>query len=292
MTRTAVIGDYMLDIICRGEPVSHDSLHVKVSDASVAPVAGGTGTVLRYLSRYGNGRVSAHGYIGNDEVGGLVLSLLERDGIDCAGVLPILPGTPIRAYLLSSPGPRLRLDLNPNEGGDDACVPSYPTSRLLSSTGVSVDLLVVDFAKSLDTCIDAAAFDNFSRSLVITKRRDLARYSQADVVVVNSIEQGGNRSDGQRRLVEQATGLRHGGMPKAVVVTGAERGAAMSYGDSLTVFVPSPRVNLVNDVGAGDILGAAMLTALQRGDNVEMALRVATCEAATSVSDWISGRLG
>jgi 1-phosphofructokinase family hexose kinase len=76
---------------------------------------------------------------------------------------------------------------------------------------------------------------------------------------------------------------------KAAVVTAAAAGAAVAW-DGETVWVSAPRVTVVNPIGAGDVLTAALAAALERGVGLLDAASEGVAAASAAVEHPVAGR--
>ncbi|ACR42720.1 ribokinase [Saccharolobus islandicus] len=71
---------------------------------------------------------------------------------------------------------------------------------------------------------------------------------------------------------------------KAVIVTLGERGALLATRDGKKVLIPSPKVNVIDETGAGDVFNAALSVYLENGFDLETAVEYANKVAALSVT--------
>jgi 1-phosphofructokinase family hexose kinase len=77
---------------------------------------------------------------------------------------------------------------------------------------------------------------------------------------------------------------------RAAVVTAAAAGAAVAA-DGAVTWLAAPRVSVVNPIGAGDVLTAALAGALEAGEDVLSAARRGVAAAAASVEVGRAGEL-
>jgi 1-phosphofructokinase family hexose kinase len=147
----------------------------------------------------------------------------------------------------------------------------------------------------------ARARDAGRRSVVDTSGGALAAALRAhpDVVVPNLGEAEGvlhervdevvdAGPDARPRAMEAALGLVRRGA-EAAVVTAAAAGAAVAWnGDP--VWIDAPRVRVVNPIGAGDVLTAALAAALERGVSLVDAVREGVAAASAAVEHPVAGR--
>jgi 1-phosphofructokinase family hexose kinase len=76
---------------------------------------------------------------------------------------------------------------------------------------------------------------------------------------------------------------------EAAVVTAAAAGAAVAW-DHEPVWIDAPHVRVVNPIGAGDVLTAALAAALERGVPLVDAVREAVAAASAAVEHPVAGR--
>ncbi len=76
---------------------------------------------------------------------------------------------------------------------------------------------------------------------------------------------------------------------RAAVVSAAAAGAAVAWGGQ-TAWIPAPRVRVVNPIGAGDVLTAAMAAALERGASLVDAAGEGVAAASAAVEHPTAGR--
>jgi 1-phosphofructokinase family hexose kinase len=76
---------------------------------------------------------------------------------------------------------------------------------------------------------------------------------------------------------------------EAAVVTAAAAGAAVAW-DHDPVWIDAPHVRIVNPIGAGDVLTAALAAALERGASVVDATREGVAAASAAVEHPVAGR--
>ena len=94
--------------------------------------------------------------------------------------------------------------------------------------------------------------------------------------------------DSRPRAMEAALELVRRGA-EAAVVTAAAAGAAVVW-DGEPVWLDAPRVRVVNPIGAGDVLTAALAAALERGVALVDAVREGVAAASAAVEHPVAGR--
>jgi 1-phosphofructokinase family hexose kinase len=96
-------------------------------------------------------------------------------------------------------------------------------------------------------------------------------------------------ADSEPRALAAATALVERGA-QAAIVTAAAAGAALAHSGH-SVWLPAPRVDVRNPIGAGDALVAGLAVALERGVPLADAAREGMAAAAASVEHEHAGRL-
>ncbi|MEM0015752.1 MAG: ribokinase [Saccharolobus sp.] len=77
---------------------------------------------------------------------------------------------------------------------------------------------------------------------------------------------------------------------KAVIITLGEKGALLYTKSGRKIIIPAPKVNVVDETGAGDVFNAALAVYLEKGYDMETAVEYANKIAALSVTKM--GALG
>ncbi|MBE1537399.1 carbohydrate kinase family protein [Actinomadura algeriensis] len=278
------LGAHILDVLARpveGIPAGQDTVVVEEIRATAAGAAAGTAVAL---ARLGNEVVSV-GAIGDDDLGDLLVAIMNRNGVDVTGlvrrtadqtsasVLPIrgdggrpsfhVPGanltlTPAaveRGLLVAADavhlgGPDVTFGLN-----DPAFFAMLAAARA-NGTIVTMDLL----SNLPDLLKGAAAF-----------------LPHVDHVLPN-LEQA-TAVTGETDPEKAALALRAEG-PSTVVVTMGGDGSMLATADGVR-HLPALPVDVVDTTGCGDAYCAGFVTALVRSRDVHEAARWGTAAAAT-----------
>ncbi|MEV5831760.1 carbohydrate kinase family protein [Spirillospora sp. NPDC052242] len=278
------LGAHILDVLARpveGIPAGQDTVVVEEIRATAAGAAAGTAVAL---ARLGNEVVSV-GAIGDDDLGDLLVAIMNRNGVDVTGlvrrtadqtsasVLPIrgdggrpsfhVPGanltlTPAaveRGLLVAADavhlgGPDVTFGLN-----DPAFFAMLEAARA-NGTIVTMDLL----SNLPDLLKGAAAF-----------------LPHVDHVLPNQ-EQAAAMT-GETDPEKAALALRAEG-PASVIVTLGGDGSLLATADGVT-HLPALPVDVVDTTGCGDAYCAGFVTALVRSRPVADAARWGTAAAAT-----------
>ena len=72
-------------------------------------------------------------------------------------------------------------------------------------------------------------------------------------------------------------------------MTAASAGAAIAW-DHEPVWIDAPRVDVVNPIGAGDVLTAALAAAIERGAGLVEAVHEGVAAASAAVEHPVAGR--
>ena len=273
---------------------------LRVEDVAVTP--GGKGLNVARAALLLRAPASLVGFIPG-HTGRAAAAMIAEEGVTLQGVpvpgeirstaIVLEPGG--RATVLNEPGPEL-----PDHGWgaleaviDDA----------LADHGVLVCSGSLPPRAPQDgyALLVARARDAGRRSVVDAAGPALAAALEAhpDVVVPNLGEAEGvlhGRSDevvdaapDARPRAERAAQelVRRGA--EAAVVTAAAAGAALAWVHE-PVWVDAPRVNVVNPIGAGDVLTAALAAALERGAELLDAVRDGVAAASAAVEHPVAGR--
>jgi len=96
--------------------------------------------------------------------------------------------------------------------------------------------------------------------------------------------------DARLRALAAAQGLVAAGA-RAAIVTAAAAGAAVAAEGIEPAFLPAPRVDVVNPIGAGDAFAAGVAAALEAGSDVLVCARAGIAAGAASVEVATAGRL-
>ncbi|MDA0163925.1 PfkB family carbohydrate kinase [Solirubrobacter ginsenosidimutans] len=273
---------------------------LRVSDVAVTP--GGKGLNVARAALLLRAPASLVGFIpgytGRAAAAMIAEEGITLQGIDVAGeirstAIVLEPGG--RATVLNEPGPFLErdgwvaleavVDDDLADHGVLVCSGSLPPGAPEDGYGLLV----------------ARARDAGRRSVVDAAGGALAACLSAypDVVVPNLGEAEGvlfgrvdeavdAAPDARPRAERAALELVRRGA-EAAVVTAAAAGAAVAW-DGEPVWIEAPRVHVVNPIGAGDVLTAALAAALERGVALVEAVREGVAAASAAVEHPVAGR--
>jgi len=220
--------------------------------------------------------------VGDDPFGRAVVDFVAGHGVDTSGVV-VDPDRPTGVYFKTPGGVRYYRRGSAAAGLGPALLADLPPADLVHTSGITPAL-----SASCHALMDALlrAPRSHLLSFDVNRRpaldqdpallRELA--SRADIVLVGHDEAealwGADDPAVIRRLLPR---------PSEVVVKQAERGATLVAPDGSTVFEPALRVDVVEEVGAGDAFAAGYLAALLAGDPPGRRLRAGHLRAASAL---------
>jgi 1-phosphofructokinase len=273
---------------------------LRVADVAVTP--GGKGLNVARAALILGAPASLVGFIPG-YTGRAAAAMIAEEGITLQGVaapgeirstaIVLEPGG--RATVLNEPGPTLPEDgwLALEAVVDDALADH---AVLVCSGSLPPGAPDDGYAKLV-----ARARDAGRRSVVDAAGPALAAslHAYPDVVVPNLGEAEGilhgradeavdAAPDARPRAERAALELVRRGA-EAAVVTAAAAGAAVVW-DHEPVWIDAPRVQVVNPIGAGDVLTAALAAALERGLGLVEAVREGVAAASAAVEHPVAGR--
>lgn len=263
-----VVGSVNLDIIATTNRLPSPGETVGGGVLSHQP-GGKGGNQAAAAARLGS-QVRMVAAVGRDEAGDQVIAAMAAAGVQTESVQRVSEATGTALIVVDEngqnqiavcPGANDALDLTETEFGPDEAV--------LCQLEISLEVV-------LEAARRAQGFFaiNASPSQPIpAELRD-----RCDLVIVNETE--------AEQMPELASA-------KVLVTTFGSEGASLSRHGRAVASVPSPKVQVVNTIGAGDAFCAAMVLALTSGESDEDALRLACAVGAAAVTDAASQpRLG
>jgi sugar/nucleoside kinase (ribokinase family) len=286
--KIATVGVHVLDTHVLGiESIPDRSDGQLVTDIRWSPAgtAGGTAVVLARLGA----EVSTYGALGTDSIGDTLLSLLEREGIDCSGlvrkddhqtsssVIPVRPNGDRPAWhCIGANGAFALDDLDrsslegithlhlggPEFLGGPAAGELLEHARSLGAT-TSLDILAPGDPDMLAWIGDALPHTDF----LLPNDEQVLGFTNA-----------GTLEEGARALVAAGAGC--------VAVTAGARGAVVVNADSVES-VPAYEVDVVDTTGCGDAFSAGFLRGLSLDLSPVEAARLG-CAAAAQVAQGLA----
>lgn len=285
--RCLVLGDFMLDEVCEqmSPPSPPLSSHGPLSVVATGISAGGAGTVARLLAS-ATGGICVGGFVGDDVFGQLILDDLHRHGVLTASLLRLASLRSRRRVWVTVHGrPTMRINFEPCRVREDCAIPVHLAENLSLS---DLEMLVInDFGKEFHLLQIPAKSGSRPFVVVSTKRRDILRYSSADLIFLNLFDfyDSGVEAttlptrDMMRALAYEVRGYCPGGL----VITAADAGFLWLAESGDERFFSKSVKAVVNSVGAGDTLVAATVAAMLRGMVLEDALSEGLLAASKAV---------
>lgn len=299
--RLAVTGDLIADRDLCGEPtrLSREAPVMVLRHAGESVRAGGAANAARNLRALG-ASVQVIGGIGRDASGREVLEILERDGIDVAGVETVAAWiTPTKTRILAAEPRRtlhqvLRIDREPDGALPDEIL-ARSAERVAALAGKLDALLVSDYEYGgADERLAAAARALAARgaTVVLDPRRGLARFRGLSALTPNleelalAVRREARELESRASIERAAREVLELAGPRWLLVTLGNRGMAL-FGEGLTergLWVDASGPEQVVDVsGAGDTAAAVFTLALAAGSDPGGAMHVANAAAGVVV---------
>lgn len=299
--RVAVVGDLVADHYLFGEPtrLSREAPVMVLRHRGEELGAGGAANAARNLRSLG-ASVRALGVVGRDKNGRELVELLERDGIDVAGVEAIADWiTPTKTRVLGAEAGRtrqhiLRIDREPETAPAEA-VCARLARRLAELEGQLDAVLLSDYGYGLlDSSLAEAArkvkaagavvvldprrqFEAFHGLSAITP--NLGELALAARRTVDELASAGEFARAARAVLAQLG-------PEHLLVTLGNRGMQLfTRGERAPLAVPAAGNEALDVSGAGDTAAAAFTLALAAGCDGARALRLANAAASVVVME-------
>jgi sugar/nucleoside kinase (ribokinase family) len=290
--KIATVGVHVLDTHVVGIesiPDGSDGQLVETIRVSPAGTAGGTAVVLSRLGA----EVLSFGAVGEDAIGATLLALLEREGVDVAGlvrkadqqtsssVIPVRPSGDRPAWhCIGANGAFTLEDLDlaglqgithlhlggPEFLGGEAAGQLLAHARSIGAV-TSVDILAPGDPDMLAWVADALPYTDH----LLPNHEQVLGFTGAASLV-----------DGARALVDAGAGC--------VAVTQGSKGALVVTADEV-IEVPAYPVDVVDTTGCGDAFSAGFLRGLSLGRDLRGAAQLG-CAAAAQVAQGLGTDAG
>jgi D-glycero-beta-D-manno-heptose-7-phosphate kinase len=288
--RILVVGDAMLDRYWFGEVtrISPEAPVPIVKFVRAEEQPGGAANVARNAAALG-AQVSLLSVIGDDEPGGTLQQLIERDGVTACLHRDGSIRTTVKLRMIGGARRQqlLRVDFETPPSREVLLDKLADYRRLLAGCDV---VILSDYGKG--GLAHIAQMIGLARGqgkivLVDPKGHDYSRYEGASVVTPNRDELAqvvGPWAD-DTELAHKARALRDRLKLDALLVTLGDRGMTLFQGER--VRHEPARVHEVSDVsGAGDTVIATLGVMLAVGTNLEEAMRIANSAAGVKVTKF------
>lgn len=284
--RVLVVGDVMLDRYWSGQtsrispeapvPVVH------VNDNEERP--GGAANVALNIAGLG-GQAVLLGYVGKDEAGQSLATVLEKRGVQTGFVA--LDGVPTitKLRILSRHQQLIRLDFEEGFAGQNHAALQAQYRQLLAT----VDVVVLsDYRKgTLEQARELIALAREAGKPVVVdpKASDFSTYQGATVVTPNLAEfrEAAGDWEDETGLVQRGQELlRHCGLEN-LLITRSEHGMTLLRDNTEPCNLPTRAREVYDVTGAGDTVVAVMAASLGAGLPVEQAMALANLAAGIVV---------
>jgi ribokinase len=272
-----VLGSYNVDIILRVE--KFPEIDETVFADSVTISHGGKGSnqaVSAQRLRVTTRLVAA---IGDDIYGKSALEFWSKEGLDISHV-KIKNGTTGTAYII--------LD----KKGKNMIIVNKGANELLSENDIENALKGEVLLSQLEIKENVVkkAFNDFDGLKILNPApaiiKDHTVLKFADILTPNEIEA---LQLTKARDIPSALDILLKLARKAVIITLGEKGAILAYG-SKRIHFRAPRVNVIDETGAGDVFNGALAALLHEGYSIEEATKLSVIIASYSVTQF--GALG
>ena len=289
--RVIVVGSVNVDLVATVDrlPAPGET----VTGATFARHPGGKGGNQATAAARLGAAVSFVGAVGDDALADEAREALAADGVDVTHLTTIPGPTGVALILVDRAGENL---IAVASGANRAMSPELAAAALDRLASEAGDIVLVGHEIPTATARAALHAARARGALTILNPAPSAGIDRAilgltDVVVPNRIELGqiaaalglaaGSVVDEARRVLVVLGGGRAGA---AVIVTLGAGGAIVVPRDQEEIEVPSPSVDTVDTVGAGDTFVGALAAALAAGIEREPAVRRAVAAASLSTT--------
>lgn len=293
MSTIVSLGDLVLDLIC---PVKLPIIPFDHQEAPpVRPEPGGGCNFLIAAQRLG-ADIRAVGAVGDDIFGGLLIDVLNREGIDTSGVY-VAPGSKNAVVLdLIDTGEKVHTFIGHLADGDPAPY-TEAIDAIIRSAGAVFFQGYTLLEKQIDALVDTAVKRAHELDIPVyfdvgppaahadmDRLRSMLRYvtvlmSTEDEIPLVTLGLAGEAA------YEDLLGL---GIKTIVMKRGGEGCALITSGGRIDV--PSFKVEVVDTVGAGDCFNAAFIHGRLRGMSLRDAGTLANAMGAACVQKLAAGR--
>jgi 1-phosphofructokinase family hexose kinase len=272
---------------------------LRLHDVAVTP--GGKGLNVARAARLLAAPASLVGFIPG-YTGRAAAAMIAEEGVTLQGI-PVsgeIRSTAIvleadgRATVLNEPGPRLaegdwlRLEAVVDDDLADHRVLVCSGSLPPGAPEDGYALLVARARDAGRTSVVDAAGAVLAASLSAYPDVVAPNLGEAEGVLFGRVDEAVDAApDARERALAAALELVRRGA-EAAVVTAASAGAAVAW-DGEPVWLDAPRVRVVNPIGAGDVLTAALAAALERGVGLVDAAREGVAAASAAVEHPVAG---
>ena len=261
-----VLGSLNVDLVARVDRLPAAGETLRAQDFAMVP--GGKGANQALAARRAGADVRLFGCVGRDALAPVALTLLERDGVDLAGVAAVDQPTGTALIAVDAKGENtIVVAMGANGAARATQVPDallHPSATILLQLEIALpqvaSLALRAGARGARVVLNAAPIAALDRPLL----------EAVDVLVVNRTEGEALAWQTGAATVEDLCRA-YARTPRTLVVTlGAEGALYTAQGN--VIARRAPVVDAIDAVGAGDAFTGALAAALDRGAPLDRAI--------------------
>ena len=261
-----VLGSLNVDLVARVDRLPAAGETLRAQDFAMVP--GGKGANQALAARRAGAGVRLFGCVGRDALAPVALTLLERDGVDLAGVAAVDQPTGTALIAVDAKGENtIVVAMGANGAARATQVPDallHPSATILLQLEIALpqvaSLALRAGARGARVVLNAAPIAALDRPLL----------EAVDVLVVNRTEGEALAWQTGAATVEDLCRA-YARTPRTLVVTlGAEGALYTAQGN--VIARRAPVVDAIDAVGAGDAFTGALAAALDRGAPLDRAI--------------------
>lgn len=278
MKPVVVVGSYNTGMTITADRVPKIGETVLGHGYSEGP--GGKGSNQAVAASRLGARVRFVGAVGKDRRGDGAFKLWESEGVSAEHVKRVASHTGLAFIVVDGAG---KNSIAVDPGANSMLVPQDVEAAAPEIAGAGVVLAQLEIPA--DSACQAARLARRAGATMILNPapgRGAAELDLSCVDILTPNETEFAVLTGTRDIDRGAKGLLGLGV-KAVVVTLGDRGARVVTGADSATF-PAPRVNAVDETGAGDAFNGALAVALSEGEPLAAAVRFANYAGALTVT--------
>lgn len=280
------IGQAVIDCITRGrenDPIKKNVYRAQSVGLNTGGDAVNESTILSRLDH----KVAVCGGVGDDVAGRLILSELEKEGVDTS-LITIDPtiSTPVANLMVGTDGSRSSINCDATMLGDfvvdPACIPPVKVVTFASLFRAPLDRpeVVIALAKKAK---EMGAILCADTKIANYRKIDLADIKEIlpliDYFFPNEVEAG--NYTGETEYKKMAERIQSYGVKNVIIKTGPD--GCYVAGEKESFAMPAMKVDAVDSTGAGDNFVAGFIDGLLRGKSLYECCQFGTACAAVSV---------
>jgi ribokinase len=274
MANILVIGSAVLDYVSRVPNFPSAGESIFASDLKIFP--GGKGANQAVSAARLGAKVTFAGSIGNDVAGQTLRNALEANSVNHDHLLNHTDTSSGSAFItLDSTGQN---QIVVSLGANESVTPQFAQQV---TNQVPHDVLLLQCEIPLVSILAAAKASDQTVILNPAPLTDLPDEIYRHITILTPNEHEANLST--HSTPENAANFFHDKGVKNVIITLGSKGVFVSDGIK-NLFVPAPKVNVIDTVGAGDCFNGALAVAIAKGINIFQSAKFATECATLSVT--------